>query len=96
MLVASRQDDLCGLFIDKDISWTGGSTYLHKYAPLFVPGYPLRETSLTRFHFNYAIVGAGYGYVYGKAVIARDGDLELVKVSEVGCIPAPDYPWRLR
>jgi len=87
LLEASRHDDVCGLRIDVHLAWTGGSTYLHRNAPLYMPGYPPQAG-----HFNYAVVRAGSG----APVIAADSGWELVKLQlPNGCVPDPGYTWRL-
>ncbi len=86
LLAASRQEDLCGLRVDVHPAWMGGSTYLHRNAPLYGPGYPPESG-----HFNYAIVG-GAG---GAQVVAQDKGLFLVKLPVQGCRPDPGYSWRL-
>ena len=84
---ASTHSDLCGLRIDgAHLAWTGGSTYLHLKAPLYMPG-----TGPEGGHFNYAIVGAGSG----AEVIATEGGLQLVRLPLNGCVPDEAYSWRL-
>jgi hypothetical protein len=86
MLVASRQSDLCGLRIDAaHLAWTGGSTYLHRNAPLYMPGYPPQ-----RGVFNYVITRPGSG----ARVIAAEAGLELVTLGPT-CVPDDQYTWRL-
>jgi phosphatidylinositol glycan class B len=88
LLAASRQQDLCGLRVDvAHLAWTGGSTYLHTHAPLFMPGTPHEPG-----WFNYVITGPGSG----AEVIAQDHGLELVRLpGRASCVPAPGYTWRL-
>lgn len=93
MLVASRQPDLCGLRIDPyhagavGLAWTGGSTYLHKKAPIYPPGFPHNLG-----YFNYVITRPGSG----AEVIAREKDLELVRIPGMStCQPNPGYTWHL-
>ncbi|MFO0595494.1 MAG: hypothetical protein U0228_09325 [Myxococcaceae bacterium] len=86
LLAASRQSDVCGLRIDAaHLAWTGGSTYLHHKAPLYMPGFPPQHG-----FFNYAIVFAGSG----APVVAKEGSLELVKIAP-SCVPDVNYAWRL-
>ena len=69
------------------LAWTGGSTYLHRRAPLYMPGTPPQLG-----HFNYAIVGPGSG----AEVIASEAGLELVRLPlPGGCVPDDGYTWRL-
>ena len=87
LLAASRQGDVCGLRIDAaHLAWTGGSTYLHAPAPLYMPGFPAGHGS-----FNYLITRPGSG---GHPV-ATEGPWELVKLGPT-CTPDPQYTWRLR
>ncbi len=87
MLAASGREDLCGLRIDSNhLAWTGGSTYLHKKAPLYMPGTPPQPG-----HFNYVITRPGSG----AEVIARDDGLELVRIPGLVCRPDDGYSWRL-
>ncbi len=86
LLAASRQSDVCGLRIDAaHLAWTGGSTYLHANAPLYMPGTPHQSG-----HFNYVITRPGTG----AQVIAHEGPWELVKLAAT-CTPDPGYTWRL-
>lgn len=85
LLAAHQRDDLCGLRVDVHPAWMGGSTYLHRDAPLYPPGSPPQ----TGF-FNYAIVHAGSGL----PPLAHEGDLELVQVRP-DCVANPGYSWRL-
>lgn len=86
MLAASRQSDLCGLRIDAaHLAWTGGITYLHRNAPLYMPG-----TSPQPGYFNYAIARPGSGL----PVVASEGPWELVRLGP-SCNPDPGYTWRL-
>ncbi len=87
MLAASRFPDVCGLRIDAaHLAWTGGSTYLHRRAPLYSPGVPANLG-----YFNYAIVGAGSG----AEVVAKEGALELVRLPLPQCNVDPNYRWLL-
>lgn len=86
LLAASKQPDVCGLRIDAaHLAWTGGTTYLHHEAPLYMPGFPPQHG-----FFNYAIVRAGSG---GQR-IAAEGPWELVKLGPT-CVPDTQYSWRL-
>ena len=83
---ASAHPDVCGIRIDAaHLAWAGGSTYLHRKAPLYMPGYPVEPH-----HWNYAIVGPGSG----AEVIATEGGLQLVRVP-IQCLPDEGYSWRL-
>ena len=87
MLAASKLPDVCGLRIDAaHLAWTGGITYLHRKAPLYMPGTPAEYG-----YFNYAIVGPNSG----APVVAREGALELVRLPLAQCNPNPGYTWVL-
>lgn len=88
LLIASQQKDLCGLRIDvAHLAWTGGSTYLHTNAPLFMGNVPHQ-----RGWFNYVITFPGSG----AEVIAKDRGIELVRIPGIPtCAPFPGYSWRL-
>lgn len=88
MLAANTHEDLCGLRIDvAHLAWTGGSTYLHRKAPLYMPGTPVQQR-----HFNYAITGPGSG----GEVVAKEGRLELVRIPGLlQCEADPGYSWKL-
>lgn len=86
LLAASRQSDLCGLRIDAaHLAWTGGSTYVHRNAPLYMPGTPHQAG-----YFNYVLTRPGSGL----PVVATEGPWELVKLAP-SCNPDPGYTWRL-
>ena len=86
MKVASTHEDVCGLRIDAaHLAWTGGSSYLHRRAPLYMPG-----TGAEARHFNYAIVRPGSG----AEVISAEPGLELVRLP-FPCLPDDGYSWRL-
>lgn len=86
LLAASREKDLCGLRIDAaHLAWTGGSTYLHTNAPLYMPGTPPQHG-----YFNYVITRAGSG----ATVIATEGPWQLVKLGPA-CVADVNYSWRL-
>ena len=86
MLAASKQGDVCGLRIDAaHLAWTGGITYLHAKAPLYMPGFPAQHG-----YFNYVIARPGSG----AQVIATEGPWELVKLGPT-CVPDPNYTWKL-
>jgi GPI mannosyltransferase 3 len=87
MLAASKQADVCGLMIEAHLAWTGGSAYLHRNAPLYMPGWGQPG------QFNYAIVG--HDRVPGLPVIATDGPMELIRMPNPTCIPDPNYHWNL-
>ena len=86
LLTASRERDLCGLRIDAaHLAWTGGITYLHTKAPLYMPGFPQQYG-----YFNYAIVRQGSG----AQVLASESGWDLVKLGAT-CTPDPGYTWKL-
>ncbi len=87
LLAASRRTDVCGLRVDAaHLAWTGGSTYLHVRAPLYMPGTPHQ-----RGFFNYVITRPGSG----GELVAREGPWELVRLVGLQCVPDPGYTWRL-
>jgi GPI mannosyltransferase 3 len=85
LLEANRRRDLCGLRVDAHPAFHGASSYLHRPARIY-HGVP--ESSGL---YNYAIARAGSGL----PVVARDRDMELVRVAGNGCKPDPGYDWRL-
>ncbi len=88
LLAANKQPDLCGLRVDAThLAWTGGITYLHRDAPMFMPGTPHQYG-----WFNYLITRPGSG----APVVASEGGLELVKLPGVAtCVPRPGHSWKL-
>jgi len=87
LLAGSRQPDLCGLRIDvAHLAWTGGSTYLHRDAPLYMGGQPPQLG-----HFNYVLTRVGTGL----PEVASEAGLALVRLPVNGCVPDPGYTWRL-
>ncbi len=88
MLAANAQPDLCGLRVDAaHMAWTGGHTYLHRNVPLYHLGQPPFESR----YFNYVITRAGSG----GQVVAKEGALELVKLTWAECANDATYSWRL-
>lgn len=86
LLAAHRQRDLCGLRVDIHPAFHGASSYLHLPVPIY---YNVDESSG---FYNYAIARAGSGL----RVVARDRDMELVRVTEGRrCRPDHGYDWRL-
>ena len=86
LLAASKQSDVCGLRIDAaHLAWTGGITYLHHKAPLYMPGFPPQHG-----FFNYVLTRAGSG----APVVASEGGLELVRIAP-SCVSDTNYSWRL-
>ncbi len=85
LLAANRQPDLCGLRVDTYPAFHGASSYLHRPARIY---HEVPESSRL---YNYAIARAGSGL----PVVARDGDMELVRVGANGCKPDPGYDWAL-
>jgi GPI mannosyltransferase 3 len=89
MLIASAQADLCGLFTPVHPAWMGGSTYLHRKAPLFSPGWPYDCVEAGT--CNYAILAKGSPL----RAVAEDKMFALVKIHDRPCRPDPNYAWRL-
>jgi phosphatidylinositol glycan class B len=88
LLAAHQRENLCGIRIDvAHLAWTGGSTYLHRNAPLYHLGQPSPQTRL----FNYVITQKGSG----AEVVASEGSLELVHLPVEPCASDPGYSWRL-
>ncbi|MBS1151688.1 MAG: hypothetical protein H6Q89_3386, partial [Myxococcaceae bacterium] len=81
--------DVCGLRIDVHLAWTGGSAYLHRNAPLYMPG--MAGASPEYGLINYAIIGPNSGL----PVVAKEGTLELVRLPIAKCNPDPNYRWIL-
>jgi hypothetical protein len=89
LLVASKQTDLCGLRMDAaDMAWTGGSTYLHRDAPLYRPWV---QPNLG--HFNYLIGPPGYGAPL--TVVKEDHGAVLYRLPIDRCEPDPGFSWQL-
>jgi hypothetical protein len=86
LLAAHRQRDLCGLRVDVHPAFHGASTYLHLPVPIY---YDVEESAG---FYNYAITRAGSGL----RAVARDHDMELVRVAGTHCRPDHRYDWRLR
>lgn len=88
LLVASTKGDLCGLRVDAaDLAWVGGSTYLHRAAPVYRPSEPLEAH-----HFNYLLSRDGLPEL---EKVATDGPLALYRLPWPTCAPDPGFPWRL-
>ena len=87
LLTANGQADLCGLRVDTYPAFHGASSYLHRRVPIY---HGVDE----RFGFyNYAIAKAGSGL----PVVARDREMELVRVAQVTrCRIDYGYNWELR
>ena len=62
---------MCGLRVDTPAAFHGASSYLHRPVPIY---HVVPESSGL---YNYAISGAGSGL----PVVARDHDMELVRVA---------------
>jgi hypothetical protein len=79
MMVAGRQADLCGLFVEPaDLAWTGGYYFFHRRVPLYggednAPGSPR--------YYNYAIRDTG-------------GNTTLTKTRH-SCEPDPNFTYTL-
>ncbi len=87
MMAASTHDDLCGLRVDAHLAWAGGITYLHRNAPLYMPGTPHQYG-----WFNYVITRGAQGV----EVLAQDNGWQLIKLPGVDtCNPNPNYSWKL-
>jgi hypothetical protein len=87
LLAAHKQRDLCGLRVDMHPAFHGASSYLHLPVPIY------DNVADSSGFYNYAITGAGTGL----PVVARDHDMELVRVGAGGrCRPDHRYDWRLR
>jgi hypothetical protein len=87
LLVAHDRADLCGIMIEAaHLAWTGGSTYLHRYVPIYSRGDYSRAP-----HYNYVLA---YGGFRGGRVVASEGPLALVNVGP-SCVPDPGYNWWL-
>jgi GPI mannosyltransferase 3 len=87
LLAASARDDVCGVRVDLvDLAWVGGSTYLHRPAPLYRPSEPG-----DRGHFNYLLARDGLPQL---EKVAADSGLALYRGSRT-CVPDPGFPWRL-
>jgi GPI mannosyltransferase 3 len=87
--IAGRQSDLCGVTVfTNDLGYTHGYAYLHKDVPLYErPGPPREER-----HYNYAVSTAGEEH---GALVARDGDVELVRVFDGPCEPDAKFAYHL-
>jgi hypothetical protein len=87
LLVAHDRPDLCGIMIEAShLAWTGGSTYLHRFVPIYSRGDYSRAP-----HYNYVLA---YGGFRGGRVVASEGPLALVNVGP-SCTPDPGYNWWL-
>lgn len=94
LLAANRQPDLCGLKVEAvHLAWAGGSTYLHRYVPLYPSMGPPRESG----YFNYVVTlpGVPTGFAPSGEVVAQDGPFILVRLPYNGCVRDPRYQWRL-
>lgn len=88
LIAAGRQADLCGIRIDvADLAWTGGSTYLHRRAPIY-----RRNVSPRTGFFNYLVAAKGLS---GLEPIAEDRGVVLYRLPITACTPDPSYPWKL-
>ena len=86
LLAANGQADLCGLRVDTYPAFHGASSHLHRRVPIY---HDVDETSGL---YNYAIAKAGSGL----PVVARDREMELVRVAHVTrCRPDYGYDWEL-
>jgi len=91
LLAAHRQEDLCGLKVEAvHLAWCGGSTYLHRPAPLYPANGPPRESGF----FNYALARQEW-VTPGSSVVARDGPYILLRLPVSGCRRDEGYQWRL-
>lgn len=87
LLAAGQRPDLCGLFVQVHLAWTGGYTYLDREIPLYGGAKPPPSGN----SFNYAIARIPPQ----QPAVARDGAFALVKRFEGPCTPDPTYSWRL-
>jgi len=91
LLAAHRQEDLCGLKVEAvHLAWCGGSTYLHRPAPLYPSSGPPRESG----YFNYTLALQGW-LTPGSSVVAQEGPYILLKLPVNGCRRDAGYQWRL-
>jgi phosphatidylinositol glycan class B len=87
LLTANGQTDLCGLRVDTYPAFHGATSYLHRRVPIY---HDVDESSGL---YNYAISKAGSGL----PVLARDGEMELVRLTHVTrCRVDYHYDWELR
>jgi GPI mannosyltransferase 3 len=92
LLAAHSHADLCGIRIDTEhLAWTGGSTYLHREAPLYMGGQPPPQARL----FNYVITLPGRGGEEVARERDHDHELVLVHIPVEPCNANPGYTWRL-
>jgi len=89
MKAAGAQPDVCGLFLEAHLAWTGGSAYLHRNAPLYMPGMQVPPGAV-----NYLIARVG-AQQPGAEVLATDGPMQLMKLQTGPCVPDPNYRWVL-
>jgi GPI mannosyltransferase 3 len=88
LMAAGRKEDLCGIRIDvADLAWTGGSTYLHRRAPLYRRNVPAQLG-----YFNYLIAQRG---VPGLEAVAEDEGVALYRLPIQQCAVDPNFPWKL-
>jgi hypothetical protein len=89
MMLAGRQPDICGLFVEPvDLAWTGGYYLLHREVALYGAD---NEPDSPAF-YNFAIrdaddPGPGVGIATnGSAILMRTGD---------SCDPDPNFTYAL-
>ncbi len=91
LLQAHRREDLCGLKVEAvHLAWCGGSTYLHRPAPLYPANGPPRDSGF----FNYALAMQGW-LTPGSTVVAQEGPYVLVRLPVNACRRDEGYQWRL-
>jgi hypothetical protein len=89
LLAANQQPELCGLRVDAQAAFHGAFTYLHRRVHIY---HDVRDVPASSGLYNYAITSAGSGW----PVVARDGEMELVKTADVTrCKVDPGYDWDL-
>lgn len=92
LLAAHGHQDVCGIRIDTEhLAWTGGSTYLHREAPLYMGGQPPPQSRL----FNYVITFPGRGGEEVARERDHDHEIVLVHIPVEPCGSNPGYTWRL-
>jgi len=90
LILAGRREDVCGLKLEHvHIAWTGGYSYFHRQVPLYPHFGPGRDSG----RFNYVITHASQGA--GGEVVAEEAGNVLLRLPVGGCVPDPDYSWRL-
>jgi phosphatidylinositol glycan class B len=90
LILAGQREDVCGLKLEHvHLAWTGGYSYFHRRVPLYPHFGPGRDSG----RFNYVITHSGQGF--GGQVVAEEAGNVLLRLPAGGCVPDPDYSWRL-